>query len=69
LALLDVELVHKPSQGNVVFDVLNQKQKLQVAQPQTKTQTLRAIFQREIKWKIKKTYVQNLFTQRYFKKL
>jgi hypothetical protein len=44
LALLDVQLVHKPGQGNGILDVLNWKEESQMEQPSTKTQSLRAIF-------------------------
>jgi hypothetical protein len=44
LALLDVELIYKPSQDNVVLDALNQKEEFQVEKLSTKTQALKAIF-------------------------
>jgi hypothetical protein len=50
---------------------MNKKEELQVEKPPTKTQALKAIFQREnnFKQRIKEAYVQDLFAQRYFKKL
>jgi hypothetical protein len=40
LALLDVELIHKPGWDNVVPDALSKKEKVQVEKPLTKTQAL-----------------------------
>jgi hypothetical protein len=50
---------------------MNKKEELQVEKPSTKTQALKAIFQREsgLKQRIKKAYMQDLFAQRHFKKL
>ncbi len=45
LALLDVELIHKPRWDNVVFDALSKKEEFQLEKPSTKTQALKAIFQ------------------------
>jgi hypothetical protein len=49
--------------------MMNTKEELQVEKPPTKTQALRAIFQREsnLKQRIREAYVQDLFAQRYFK--
>jgi hypothetical protein len=44
LAFLDVELIHKLGQNNVVPNALNQKEEFQVENPPTKTQALKAIF-------------------------
>jgi hypothetical protein len=45
--LLNVELIHKLGQINVVSNALNRKEEFQVEKPLTKTQTLRAIIQGE----------------------
>jgi hypothetical protein len=71
LALLDVELIHKLRQDNVVHDSLSRKKEFQLERPLTKTQALRAIFEGEssLEWKIREAYMQNMFTQRYYKNL
>jgi hypothetical protein len=43
--LLDVKLIHKPGQDNIIPNALSMKELFQVEKPLTKTQTLRAIFQ------------------------
>jgi hypothetical protein len=40
LALLDVELIHKPRWDNVVLDALSRKENFQVEKPLTKTHAL-----------------------------
>jgi hypothetical protein len=40
---LDVELIHKLEQDNVVSNALSRKEEFQVEKPLTKIQTLRAI--------------------------
>jgi len=59
MALLNVELIHKPGQNNVVLDALNTKEKFQMEKPLTKTQALKAIFQGEnsLERRIKEAYV------------
>jgi hypothetical protein len=48
LTLLDVELIHKPCQDNIVVsNALSRKEEFQVEKPLIKTQTLRAIIQGE----------------------
>jgi hypothetical protein len=42
LTLLDVELIHKPWQDNVVSNALSKKEEFQVEKALIKTQTLRA---------------------------
>jgi hypothetical protein len=71
LALLDVELIHKLIQDNVIHDALSRKNEFQLERPSTKTQALRAIFEGEsnLEWKIREAYMKNLFAQHYFKKL
>jgi hypothetical protein len=44
---LDVELIHKLGQDNVVSNALSRKEEFQVEKPLTKLQTLRAIVQGE----------------------
>jgi hypothetical protein len=44
LALLDVELIHKPRWDNVVPDALNRKEEFQLEKPSTKTHASRVIF-------------------------
>jgi hypothetical protein len=71
LALLDVELIHKLGQDNIVFDALSRKKEFQLEKPLIKTQTLRAIFQGKniLGWKRRKTNVQYPLAQCYFKEL
>jgi hypothetical protein len=66
LALLDVELIHKLGQDNVIHDALNRKKEFQLERASTKTQALRAIFEGEssLEQKIREVYMQDLFTQR-----
>ncbi len=61
---MDVELIHKSKQDNIIFDALN-KEKFQMEKPLTNIQALRSIFQGESKfqWKITKAYVQDLLAQ------
>jgi hypothetical protein len=50
-------------------NIMNKKEELQVEKTPTKTQALKAIFQRErdLKQRIREAYVQDLFAQKYFK--
>jgi hypothetical protein len=47
LALLGVELIHKPSRDNIVLHALSRKEEFKMEKLPTKTQALRAIFQGE----------------------
>jgi hypothetical protein len=71
LALLDMELIHKQGQDNVVPNAPNRKEEFQVEKPLTKIQTLKAIFQKEnnLRKKIKKSYMQDPLAQHHFKEL
>jgi len=59
LTLLDVELIHKLGQDNVVPNALSRKDEFQVEKPSTKTHALKGIFyyKSNLKQKIKKAYV------------
>jgi len=61
LALLDVELIHKPRWDNITPNALSRKEEFQLEKPSTKTLALRAIFQGKsiLEWKINETYVQD----------
>ncbi len=71
LALLDVELIHKPRWDNIIPNALSRKEEFQLEKPLIKTQALRAIFKGKntLEWNIRKTYVQDPLAQCYFKEL
>jgi hypothetical protein len=61
LALMDIELIHKPGKDNVVLDVLSCKEEYQREMLWESTQILRSMFVKEsdIERKIQKVYVEN----------
>jgi hypothetical protein len=61
LALMDIELIHKPGKDNVVLDVLSCKEEYQREMFWESTQILWSMFVKEsdIERKIQKVYVEN----------
>lgn len=71
LALMDIELIHKPNKDNVVLDALNCKEEYQGKMPWENIQIFQIMFVEEsnLERKIQEAYAEDHLMQGYFKKL